>query len=145
MNIITNSPQETKNLGLKLAKKCHGGDLLALYGDLGGGKTCFTQGFARGLGLTGRLASPSFVLMAVHQLPTKAPAGTFCHVDAYRLKNPSEILEVGLPDYLGNQKAVIVIEWADKIKRIIAPYITRELFFQHQGPTTRKITVTKKR
>lgn len=144
MKVITNSPQETTKLGLTLAKKYQTGHLFALTGDLGGGKTCFTQGFARGLGIKKTINSPTFILMKVHRLK-RGQLRYFCHVDAYRLHGQKEILEIGLHEYLGRRDTVVVIEWADRIKKLLAPYPKTMLHFSFLNKHKRLINITKTR
>jgi len=142
MQIISNSPQQTANFGVKLAKKAKGGEIFALIGDLGGGKTCFTKGFARGLRIKMPVASPSFILMKVYKT-RKGRIRNFCHVDVYRLKRPGEIFEVGLKEFLGKPDTITVIEWADKIKSILKPYKKTKIIFSFVNKNTRKIIIKK--
>jgi len=144
MKIITKSTKETKDFGLRLAKKAQGGQIFALIGDLGGGKTYFTKGFAKGLGIKKVIQSPSFLLMKIYTIK-KGRVKYFCHVDTYRLKNPKEILEIGLREYLGQLDTITVIEWADKIKHILAPYPKTVLKFTFKDKNTRDIEITKTR
>lgn len=144
MRITTKSTRATINFGLRLAKKAQGGQIFALKGDLGGGKTYFTKGFARGLGIKKIIISPSFLLMKIYKIK-KNRVKYFCHVDAYRLKKPKEILEIGLKEYLGQKDTITVIEWADKIKNILAPYPKTVLKFIFTDKSTRTITITKTR
>jgi len=116
MNYISRSPQDTIKIGLKLAKNVKKGRIFALVGDMGGGKTYFAKGFARGLGVRGVINSPTFVLMKVYNLHQRG-LSAFCHVDAYRLRRLDEVREVGLPEYLRRSDVVCVIEWADKLRR----------------------------
>ena len=141
MQKTTNSPEETVNYGLSLAKKSSGGDIYSLIGDLGGGKTYFTKGFALGLGLKSEIFSPSFVLMKIYKIKHHQ-AKFFCHVDVYRLKKPDEILEVGLSEYIGRRDTITVIEWADKIKKILSPYKQKVIHFKFIDKNKRKITLT---
>ncbi|MFA6099157.1 MAG: tRNA (adenosine(37)-N6)-threonylcarbamoyltransferase complex ATPase subunit type 1 TsaE [Patescibacteria group bacterium] len=143
MTITTTSAADTQKLGLKLAKKTKAGEIFALVGDLGGGKTCFTKGFARGLGVKNLISSPSFVLMKIHPLKRQL-IRYFCHVDAYRLKRPGEIIEAGLAEYLGRRDTVTVIEWADRIEKILKPYEKTWLNFFFIDKNIRKIKITKK-
>ncbi|MDP2685212.1 MAG: tRNA (adenosine(37)-N6)-threonylcarbamoyltransferase complex ATPase subunit type 1 TsaE [bacterium] len=140
MQKTTYSPEETINFGLTLAKKSVGGHIYSLIGDLGGGKTHFTKGFALGLGLKTEISSPSFILMKVYKVRHKQTK-YFCHVDVYRLKRPGEILEVGLEEYLGRKDTITVIEWADKIKKILSPYKQKVLHFKFIDKNKRKITI----
>jgi len=107
--IISHSPQETFLLGRRLADELRPGDVLALAGDLGAGKTEFTKGLAAGLGINAAVTSPTFTLIHEHsggRLP-------LYHIDLYRLESEAEALGIGLDDYLDND-GVTVIEWADK-------------------------------
>lgn len=140
MIITSKSPKQTTNLGLKLAKKSKAGDIYSLIGDLGGGKTHFTKGFAKGLGLKVTINSPSFILMKVYNIKNRR-AKYFCHVDAYRLKRPEEIIEIGLEEYLGREDTIVVIEWADKIKEILNSYKQHIIIFSFVDKNVRKIKI----
>lgn len=111
---ITHSAEETFSLGEDIAKTCHGGEVILLLGDLGAGKTCFTQGLAHGLGGKGKVNSPTFNLMKIYKIKT----GVLCHIDAYRLNSGNDLIAIGLDDYLGKKDAVVVIEWAERVKDI---------------------------
>lgn len=111
---VTNSPEETFALGEKLGKSCQGGEVILLLGNLGAGKTCFTQGLAYGLGVKGKVNSPTFNLMKIY----KIKLGTLCHIDAYRLNSGHDLEMIGVDDYLGRQDSVVVIEWAERVKEI---------------------------
>ena len=106
--LISQSPQETQQLGVRLGKLALSGDIFLLIGGLGVGKTCLTQGIAWGLDIEEYAASPSFVI--VRELYGRLP---LYHVDLYRLDNIEEIADLGLDDYLyGN--GICVVEWAEK-------------------------------
>ena len=108
LEIVSNSAEQTRKIGLKLGKLAASGDVIFLVGPLGAGKTCLTQGIARGLGINEYTASPSFVLVREHR--GKLP---LYHIDLYRLDRIEEVAQLGLDDYLyGN--GVCVVEWADK-------------------------------
>ena len=104
----SHSSGETRRIGASLGRHVEAGDVLLLCGDLGAGKTCLTQGIAKGLGIEGYVRSPTFVLVSIHQgrLP-------LYHIDIYRLDNVAEVLDLGLEEYLAGD-GVSVIEWADK-------------------------------
>ncbi len=106
--ITTTSPEETRLLAAGLARKLRGGELIALRGELGSGKTCFTQGLAKGLGVKGRVRSPSFIIMAGYQGRLKLH-----HFDFYRLDSEKELEELGLEECC-RLDSVVVIEWAEK-------------------------------
>ena len=106
--LVSHSPDETQRLGQLIGERASPGDIYLLIGTLGTGKTCLTQGIARGLSIDDYVMSPSFVL--VRELHGRLP---LYHIDLYRLDNIEEIVELGLDSYLyGN--GVCVIEWAEK-------------------------------
>lgn len=133
LEIISNSPEQTKRVGIRLGKLAKPGDVLLLVGTLGAGKTCLTQGIARGLGISEHTASPSFVLVREYQ--SKPP---LYHIDLYRLDKIEEIAQLGLDDYLcGN--GVCVVEWADKGLSILSEeYLLIEI--QFISSTKRKLS-----
>ena len=107
------SPDTTREIGARLGRLVQPGDVLALYGDLGAGKTCLVQGLAAGLGVTAPIRSPTFILIAEHagRLP-------LYHVDLYRTESLEEIRALGLEDLLGGD-GVTVIEWGDKAEALL--------------------------
>ena len=108
LEIVSNSAEQTRKIGMKLGKLAASGDVILLVGSLGAGKTCLTQGIAHGLGIHEYTASPTFVL--VREYRGKLP---LYHIDLYRLDKIEEVTQLGLDDYLyGN--GVCVVEWADK-------------------------------
>ncbi len=108
VELITRSPEQTQEFGARIGELAQPGDTFLLVGGLGAGKTCLTQGIARGLNIKEYAASPSFVV--VRELYGRLP---LYHIDFYRLDNLEEIAELGLDDYLyGN--GVCVVEWAEK-------------------------------
>lgn len=114
MKIITKNSKETQDLAKKLLARLSGGEVLALEGDLGAGKTTFTQGLAKALGIKDKVTSPTFVLLKIYK--TKHPRiKQLVHIDAYRLNNATDLEAVGWQDYL-NKDTLVVIEWADKVK-----------------------------
>jgi len=112
--IIVKSPEETFFLGKEIGAACHGGETILLLGNLGAGKTCLTQGIARGLGVKEKVVSPTFNIMKIY----KAKIGTLCHIDAYRLNSGHDLRMIGIDDYLGKNDTVVVIEWAERVKSI---------------------------
>lgn len=121
---ISNSVKDTYNLAKKMAAELHGGEVLCLIGDLGAGKTAFTKGLAAGLGVTNTITSPTFVLMKVYEslkhknIKTRKQKLNLAHIDAYRLNNGEQLVEIGASDYFGDPGCVTVIEWADRVKNI---------------------------
>jgi tRNA threonylcarbamoyladenosine biosynthesis protein TsaE len=128
--------KKTLEIGERLAHTLQGGDVLALTGDLGAGKTLITRGIALGLGITAeQVTSPTFTLIQTYEgrLPV-------IHVDLYRLENPSAILQVGLEDYF-TAKNIVIIEWADRFIQALPPdYL--EIHLEHgDTETTRSMTI----
>ena len=107
----TRTPAETQTIGEEIGKQLRQGDLVALIGDLGTGKTCLTQGIARGVGVYPNqiVNSPSYTL--INEYAGKIP---IYHVDLYRLQNHDELLDLGLDEYMEG-KGICIIEWAEKL------------------------------
>lgn len=116
---ITKSEKETFTLGLKLAKKLKGGDVLALSGDLGAGKTKFLQGLAEGLGVKARVNSPTFNILKLYKISQNIKIKQFCHIDAYRLSLGKDLISLGVEEYFQDKKTITAIEWAEKVKNIL--------------------------
>lgn len=138
MVIETRSPEETFRLGEELGRKAVPGQVFTLTGDLGVGKTVFTQGLAKGLGIEEPVNSPTFTIVQVYEggrLP-------FYHFDVYRIGDVEEMEEVGFEDYVMGD-GVSLIEWADLIEEILPEKRTRILIEKdlEQGFDYRKITV----
>lgn len=118
--IITKSAEETARAGEELARYLasrEGPRVLCLYGQLGSGKTTFTQGFARGLGILTRLVSPTFIIVRRYQIPTKD--FHLYHVDLYRLQTVPEMEGIGLPEVFTDIASYTVIEWAERLGRLL--------------------------
>ena len=113
------SAEETFHIGRELAQRAVPGEVLALSGDLGVGKTVFTKGFAAGLGITEPVNSPTFTILQIYE-GGRMP---LYHFDVYRIEDPEEMEEVGLDEYLFGP-GVCLIEWAEQIAEIL-PESTR--------------------
>ena len=134
----TFSEKETRELGEKLGRLAAPGSIYTLTGDLGTGKTVFTQGFARGLGITEHVNSPTFTIVQEYdggRLP-------LYHFDVYRIGDVSEMDEVGYEDYFYGG-GVTLIEWSSLISEILPPHVTEVTIEKDlsQGFDYRKITV----
>src|SRR3989338_8005494 len=112
MIYITKSADETKKIAKELAQKIDHG-VIALVGELGAGKTTFTQGFAKGLGIKDKIISPTFVLIRQHQIHKLKK--TLYHLDLYRLENLKDIKELAI-DELAQDGNIVLVEWAQKAK-----------------------------
>ena len=138
MIIETRSAKETYQLGVELGKKAQKGQVYTMLGDLGVGKTVFTQGLAEGLGITEPISSPTFTIVQEYdegRLP-------FYHFDVYRIGDISEMDEIGFEDYVYGE-GVSLIEWANLIEEILPKNrvdITIEKDLT-QGFDYRKITI----
>ena len=113
LTLNTASPEETQRLGLAVGERARPGDVYLLSGPLGAGKTCFTQGLARGLGVEGYVRSPTFVLMTRHKGRL-----TLHHIDLYRIGSPEEAWDLGLDEQLFDS-GVCVIEWAERAEELL--------------------------
>jgi tRNA threonylcarbamoyladenosine biosynthesis protein TsaE len=142
LSFISKNSRETHKFGESLAAEFSGGEVLALVGDLGAGKTCLSKGIAKGLGLKKEISSPTFVVMKVYNLKNKNGIKKFCHIDAYRLTQAQDLVAIGALDYLNRADCVTVIEWAERVKDIW-PKNTILINLKHQTEATRKITIKK--
>lgn len=139
VEFITKSAQETQKLAQFLAKEIYPPLVIGLEGELGSGKTTFIQGFAKGLGIKEKILSPTFVLMKKFGLP-RSKAGHFYHIDCYRLNKPKDLLDLGFRKMLADNQGVIVIEWADKVKKILPQTNFLKIKFKYINEKTRKIS-----
>ena len=114
MEIITNSPEETRDLGLSLGRQACPGQVYCLDGDLGTGKTVFTQGFAEGLGIQEPVNSPTFTIVQQYE-EGRMP---LYHFDVYRIADSDEMYEIGYEEYVYGD-GVSVIEWPQLIDDIL--------------------------
>lgn len=128
--------QATKTLAVRLAKQARGGDVFGLVGNLGAGKTTFTQFFAAALGVPSRVVSPTYTLVQFHT----GKKFTLCHIDSYRAHGAEEICMAGLDDALADKNCIVIVEWADTI-RVALPPQTIWLRFSRKG-TRRTVTIT---
>ena len=135
MILETNSPQETFSAGRQLGEKAFPGQVITLTGDLGVGKTVFTQGLAKGLGIEEPVNSPTFTIVQVYdegRLP-------LYHFDVYRVHDPEEVLQVGFEEYIyGN--GIALIEWADLIESILPDQFLQVKIEKTDVEDERKIT-----
>ncbi len=136
--------KDTQKLACQISKEIlqKGGPfVVALYGDLGAGKTTFVQFLAKALGIKEKILSPTFVIMKTFSL--SKPTGSFkflTHIDAYRLKSAKDLIALGLKDLLKNKENILVIEWPEKIERYL-PSNTVRLYFEVLGEKKRKVII----
>jgi tRNA threonylcarbamoyladenosine biosynthesis protein TsaE len=134
--ITTCSADETRKLGKIIGAAVSAGTILALFGDLGSGKTSFVQGLAEGLGVSDEyyITSPSYTL--INEYPGRHP---LFHVDLYRITNSAEIVDIGLYEMLDDD-GVVAIEWADRMGKDLPPNHV-EVQFEIIDDKTRKISI----
>lgn len=137
-----NSVEETWELARQFAATLHPGDVVCLEGDLGAGKTTFTQGLAAALGVRGRVTSPTFCLVQEHRAEGADAAagrpGYLVHMDLYRLGSEDDVLAIGWEDFLADG-AVLIVEWPARAGSLIPP-TARHLVFTHlDGEERRRI------
>ena len=150
----TYSAEETRSLGKKLAREIVPGTLLCLQGDLGAGKTTFTQGLLEGLGAEKPFVSPTFVIMKQYDLPTRQtglptrqtglskPVGgieRIYHVDAYRVES-KDFETIGFSEWCENEKGIVILEWPERVSELL-PEKRTEIFFKSISENEREIEV----
>lgn len=145
---LTKSAKETQKIGTDFAKQilklspAENATVIGLEGELGSGKTTFLQGFAEGLGIKEKILSPTFVIMKRFKT---SGSKNFYHIDAYRINNPEEILELGFKEIIFNPKNIVAIEWPEKIKKFLPnPDGISAIFikFKFIGENKREISFT---
>ncbi len=130
---------DTQNLAGKLAVELPS-RIIALVGELGSGKTTFSQFFLRALGVESRITSPTFTIIKNYKLEAENYSAAY-HIDCYRLKNTEELLALGFREILDNPKNIVLIEWADKIKELL-PVDALWIKFEHGKNKYERIITT---
>ena len=134
MEFITNSPQETEALGQKLGQALPAGTVIAYRGDLGAGKTAFTRGLARGLGIQDPVTSPTYTIVNEY-LGGRIP---LFHFDMYRLHSADDLFDIGWDDYLERQ-GICAVEWSENVAEALEDPLTVTIC--KTGEESRKITL----
>lgn len=137
MDYITRSAAETEQLGARLARALEPGDVIAFRGDLGAGKTAFTRGLARGLGIREPVTSPTYTIV------NEYPQGRLplFHFDMYRLSDPEELFDLGWEDYLARE-GVCAVEWSENVAEALSDPILISIRRDPAEEDTRHITIT---
>jgi len=133
--IVTDSPDATRNLAAGLAAGLNGGDVIALQGDLGSGKTCFAQGLAAALGIRVPITSPTYTIINEYDACPR-----FFHIDLYRLQNEDEACLAGVAECLA-AGGIAVVEWAERASGLF-PDTTIACHFRVGEGDERRITIT---
>jgi tRNA threonylcarbamoyladenosine biosynthesis protein TsaE len=135
MKILSNSPDETKEIGFRLGRLLHAGDVVGLYGDLGAGKTTMVKGIAKAVGIDEReIVSASFTIIAEYE--TDPP---FVHIDLYRIEHGAELDDLGIRGITGDG-SISVIEWAEKARGELQEDIIK-VYLQTRDEQTREIAI----
>ncbi len=147
---LTIGPSQTKRSGKSLAKKIlkisppKRAVVIGLEGDLGGGKTTFLQGFAKGLGIKEKVLSPTFVIYKKFHIPNSIFQNpkfqNFYHIDCYRVEKPKELLLLGFKKIVSNPQNIVAIEWMEKVKKILPKKIIL-IKFKFVDKNKRKISI----
>ncbi len=154
IEIATKNSKESEIVGKILAQelwffskqKRHSALVIALKGNLGSGKTTFVKGIAQGLGIKQRITSPTFIILKrykiqIKRIKNKSPIAYFYHIDCYRLKKPKEILDLGFKEIISQAENIVVIEWAERIKKIL-PKERITVKFKFVNEKTRKLVIS---
>ena len=135
MEFISHSPEQPEWIGEQLARQLRPGDVIAYYGGLGAGKTAFTRGLARGLGVTEPVTSPTYTIVNEY-LSGRMP---LFHFDMYRLSSGEELFDIGWEDYL-QRGGVCAVEWSENVDDALeSPICVR---IERTGDDSRRITIT---
>ncbi len=144
MKTVACSKQETKKAALCLAqgivrarRRKTSALVFGLIGELGSGKTFFIKALAKGLGVTRRVTSPSFLIIQRYEMQLRNFTALI-HIDAYRLDVPEELLALNFKDVLNNPRNIVIVEWADKVRSLL-PKDTRWISFKHGTKTNERI------
>jgi tRNA threonylcarbamoyladenosine biosynthesis protein TsaE len=135
VSLTTHSAEETQALGRALMRLLPDGALVALFGDLGAGKTCLVRGMAEAAGMAERVTSPTFTL--VHEY---RGARTVYHLDLYRMSTPDQVLDLGYEDLFDPQDGVCVVEWAERAKGML-PERRLDIHLTHEHGDVRRIEI----
>ena len=134
MNFLTHSPGETEKLGEALALRLRPGDVVAYRGDLGAGKTAFTRGLAKGLGVREPVTSPTYTIVNEY-LGGRLP---LFHFDMYRLSSADDLFDIGWEDYL-QRGGVCAVEWSENVQEALENAVTVRI--EKRSDETREITI----
>lgn len=138
LEFVSRSPDQTRRLGARLGALLRGGDVVCLEGALGSGKTCLAQGIGRGCGVGRTLISPTYVLVREYACP--GDTVRLYHVDLYRISGVDEALGLGVDEFLGDVRAVCVVEWAERARPLMpSEHLWVRLDFTGYADQTRRV------
>lgn len=141
MIFISKNAEESRKIGEILGRTIRGGTVIVLTGDLGAGKTTFVKGLAKGLGVKSAITSPTFLLIKKHGVQkARSMIESFYHIDCYRLENEKKLQFLGVEEILNDKRAVIAVEWPEKIKKLL-PKSAIKIKFSRMSENERKISI----
>ncbi len=130
------SPIKTEKIGAALAKSVPYGSVIAMFGELGAGKTAFVRGFTRGMGIESQVSSPTFALVNEYRSDKKR----LCHFDMYRISSWDDLYSTGYFDYL-DEGVTLIIEWSENIEAVLPEDCIRVTINKVENPDERKIEI----
>ncbi len=133
-DIITSSEEETLSLAKDFALSLPRPAVVTLSGDLGAGKTVFSRGMARALGVNGPISSPTFTIVQEYEIDS----GTLYHMDLYRISNDEEAIAFGIEEFLADPSGICLIEWSQRLQWLL-PDIIYQVSMNHVSETEREI------
>ncbi|MBI2074353.1 MAG: tRNA (adenosine(37)-N6)-threonylcarbamoyltransferase complex ATPase subunit type 1 TsaE [Candidatus Levybacteria bacterium] len=154
---ITHNFEETQKVAEEFAKKLKGGEVIALHGELGAGKTTFVQGLAKGLGIERRIISPTFIIVRTYKINIKnqklnikntrfaarranKKSKMFYHIDLYRIESEKDLEGLGVREILNDQNSIVAIEWAEKLGKLL-PKKRVDIYFDYISESKRRIII----
>ncbi len=139
LDLISHSPQQTRNVGLHLGQVLRPGDVVLLFGEVGSGKTALTQGIAQGLQVSTYVQSPTFTLVVEHKgVDGDGNPVTLYHLDLYRIEDAGEIDTFGHEEYLDDPSGIVVIEWPERLG-VLVPEEHLLMAIDYLADTKRKL------
>ena len=136
---LSSSEAETEAIGAALAQKLAQGSIVLLCGDLGAGKTVFSRGFARGLGITEPVSSPTYTIVQEYESPN---GGRLYHMDLYRISDEHAALGFGVDEFLNEPGAISLVEWPERIRGLL-PDTAIRVELRHRSEHEREINVAR--
>ena len=146
MDFISKNEAETEEFARLVSSQIKAGDVLALFGELGAGKTTFTKALAKFLGVNATITSPTFVILKNYKINQPVSdnlkeAKELIHVDCYRFDSENDAFSVGLDEYFERKDTIMIIEWPEKIESLL-PKKAKKIIFSYLGENERKIEAT---
>ena len=138
MDVLSRSTQETEELAKRLATQLKSGDVLALHGDLGSGKTTFPSYLVSALGIEKRVQSPTFVILRRYAAESEKKIQAVNHLDLYRIQSREEVEDLGLSDLFSEPNSITVIEWPEVAEEFLPENVTK-ISFEYVDENTRRI------